>query len=115
VSTGLGSTGWMRSVVTGSCAVAQQASGRAVNWNFHRRRWEDRELSFAVREPFPSRSSEATLVCGDVRENEKLIVTSFMAENGVIFSDGIEADFLAFNAGSTVEIRVADRIGRLVQ
>jgi hypothetical protein len=38
-----------------------------------------------------------------------------MAENGVIFSDGIEADFLAFNAGTSVEIRVAKRVGRLVQ
>jgi len=32
----------------------------------------------------------------------------------VIFSDGIESDFLAFGAGTRAEIRVADRQGRLV-
>jgi hypothetical protein len=68
-----------------------------------------------VREPFPSKSSEASLICGSVSEGQPLIVTSQMAENGVVFSDGIEADFLAFNAGMKVEIRVADRVGRLVQ
>jgi NAD kinase len=115
VSTGLGSTGWMRSIFTGSCAVASRAARKPVPWKFHGRNWDDRELQFAVREPFPSRSSEANLVCGSVRESEALVVTSLMAENGVIFSDGIEADFLTFNAGTTVEIRVAQRMGRLVQ
>jgi NAD kinase len=115
VSTGLGSTGWMRSIITGSCAVASDAVHRPVPWKFHGRAWDERALHFAVREPFPSRSTQATLVSGTVNESEALIVTSLMAENGVIFSDGIEADFLAFNAGTTVSIRVAQRTGRLVQ
>jgi hypothetical protein len=37
-----------------------------------------------------------------------------MAENGVIFSDGMEMDYLAFNAGSTATIGLADRLARLV-
>jgi hypothetical protein len=37
-----------------------------------------------------------------------------MPENGVIFSDGIEADRLDFNSGTEVRIAVADREGRLV-
>ena len=37
-----------------------------------------------------------------------------MAERGVIFSDGIEADFLEFNSGALVTISVAERQGRLV-
>lgn len=115
VSTGLGSTGWMRSVVTGSCAVAAEAAHRPVSWNFRGRAWDDGILQFAVREPFPSRSSQATLVCGSIDKRDPLSVTSLMAENGVIFSDGIEADFLAFNAGTTVEIRVAERVGQLAQ
>ncbi len=114
VSTGLGSTGWMRSIVTGSCAVAAHNAHHSVNWDFQGRPWNARELQFAVREPFPSRSSAASLVCGAIREQETLRVTSLMAENGVIFSDGIEADFLEFNAGTTVEIRVAERIGNLL-
>ncbi|MEO8062004.1 MAG: sugar kinase [Pseudomonadota bacterium] len=115
VSTGLGSTGWMRSVVTGSCAVAADAAHRPVAWKFRGRSWADRELRFAVREPFPSRSSQASLVCGSVAASETLVVTSLMAENGVIFSDGVEADFLAFNAGTMVQVRVASKVGRLVQ
>jgi hypothetical protein len=38
-----------------------------------------------------------------------------MPENGVTFSDGIEADFLDFNSGITATIGVADRVGQLVQ
>jgi NAD kinase len=114
ISTGLGSTGWMRSVVTGSMAVAAEAAHRQLSWKFSGREWDERSLHFAVREPFPSKSSEATLVCGCIQGRETLTITSQMAENGVVFSDGIEADFLAFNAGMKVEIRVADRIGRLV-
>ena len=37
-----------------------------------------------------------------------------MPEGGVIFSDGIESDYLAFGAGSTVLIEPAERVGRLV-
>ena len=37
-----------------------------------------------------------------------------MPENGVIFSDGIESDYLAFNAGMQATIGVAERAGRLV-
>jgi hypothetical protein len=37
-----------------------------------------------------------------------------MPENGVIFSDGIEADFLEFSSGMVASIGVADRCGRLV-
>jgi hypothetical protein len=37
-----------------------------------------------------------------------------MAEHGVIFSDGIEADFLAFNAGARATIGIAERQGLLV-
>ncbi len=39
---------------------------------------------------------------------------SLMPENGVIFSDGIESDFLEFTSGITATISVADRVGHLV-
>ncbi len=38
-----------------------------------------------------------------------------MAENAVIFSDGIEKDFLEFNSGRKAVIGVAERKGVLVQ
>jgi len=37
-----------------------------------------------------------------------------MPENGVIFSDGIEADRLDFNSGMEALIAVAERQGRLI-
>jgi hypothetical protein len=37
-----------------------------------------------------------------------------MAANGVIFSDGIESDFLQFNSGSIAAIQPANRKGVLV-
>lgn len=114
VSTGLGSTGWMRSVVTGALAVAGFAVGSRIEAEFQGRPWEDDALEFAVREPFPSRSSQATVLCGRIEKGEPLVLTSLMAEGGVIFSDGIEADYLEFNAGTRVEITVAARRGRLV-
>lgn len=114
VSTGLGSTGWMRSVLTGAMGVASSVRGKRWPWAFEATPWDRRELVFAVREPFPSRSSEATFVYGAVGEGETLVLTSRMAEHGVVFSDGIEADYLDFNAGTRLEVRVADRIGRVV-
>jgi hypothetical protein len=37
-----------------------------------------------------------------------------MAENGVIFSDGIESDSLQFNSGSIATIQPANQKGVLV-
>jgi len=37
-----------------------------------------------------------------------------MAEHGVIFSDGIEPDYLQFNAGASTIITLAGRKARLV-
>jgi len=44
-----------------------------------------------------------------------LILESRMAENGVIFSDGIEKDFLEFNSGTQAVIGIAKRKGVLVE
>lgn len=45
---------------------------------------------------------------------EPLALVSEMAEGGVIFGDGVEADAVAFDAGVTASISVAERKGRLV-
>ena len=37
-----------------------------------------------------------------------------MAVNGVVFSDGMENDAIEFNAGSEIEIGIADKKGNLV-
>ena len=41
-------------------------------------------------------------------------ILSQMPDGGVIFSDGIEADFVDFNSGTRATITIADRKGLLV-
>jgi NAD kinase len=114
ISTGLGSTAWFRSIVTGSLAIAGAIGSGAVAASYSPRPWDDGELQFAVREPFPSKTSQINLVFGRLARDERLRVRSLMPENGVIFSDGIEADRLEFNSGAEAQISVAERQGRLV-
>ncbi|WP_420964594.1 sugar kinase [Bradyrhizobium sp. B120] len=114
VATGLGSTAWFKSIVTGSLAIAGSFGGGAGSPPYLPQAWDAGALRFAVREPFPSRTSQVTLVCGSLERTERLSVRSLMPENGVIFSDGIEADRLDFNSGTEAQITVADREGRLV-
>ena len=57
----------------------------------------------------------SSLVFGRVTAETPLILESRMAENGVIFSDGIENDFLEFNSGTQAVIGIAERKGVLVE
>jgi len=112
VSTGLGSTGWLKSLQAGSAAIA--AGGGALQAHEQVTPWDADYLHFTVREPFPSKASAASLVAGRIGARASLTLVSAMAENGVIFSDGIEADYLEFNAGITVEVGIAEKRGYLV-
>jgi len=76
--------------------------------------WDSKHLCFTVREPFPTKTTGASVVYGKVTDNEPLVITSQMPENGVIFSDGIEADFLDFNSGDVATIALSERAGNLV-
>ncbi|MCP3445104.1 sugar kinase [Bradyrhizobium sp. CCGUVB14] len=114
VATGLGSTAWFKSIVTGSLAIAGSFGHPPPLAGYDALPWDAPELRFAVREPFPSRHSQTNLVCGRLAIEEQLRIRSLMAENGVIFSDGVEADRLDFNAGAEVTIGIARRRGRLI-
>ncbi|MCI1945678.1 sugar kinase [Clostridium luticellarii] len=115
VSTGLGSTGWLKSILTGAVNIAKQVSNgreqleqqKKVDWNID-------YLYFSVREPFPSRVSKADMVFGRITKKCPLKISSQMPENGVIFSDGIESDYLQFNSGIEAAITVAEKKGHLV-
>ncbi len=113
VATGLGSTAWIRSVVAGSMAVAS-ALGAPIATLYKPLPWDAPELRFAVREPFPSRFTQASLVFGTVDAKSPLKLRSLMAGQGVIFSDGIESDFLEFNSGMEATIAISERVGHLV-
>jgi hypothetical protein len=69
----------------------------------------------AVLQPFPTRTTKAALVFGRVTPETPLTLASQMAENGVIFSDGIEKDFLEFNSGTKAVIGIAEMKGALVE
>jgi len=115
VSTGLGSTGWFKSILAGAVGVVQAASGGALRIPItNQLPWDTGFLYFSVREPFPSQATGTSLVFGQVTPACPLRLTSRMPENGVIFSDGIESDFLEFNAGMEASIELAERRGLLV-
>lgn len=114
VSTGLGSTAWLKSVVSGSVAIANSLRHKAVENPYVPMDWNTDKLAFAVREPFPSRASQAGLVYGLFGQNEPLKIRSRMPDSGVIFSDGIESDFLRFTAGMEATISISAVQGRLV-
>jgi hypothetical protein len=136
VSTGMGSTGWLKSLLTGAAGITQSAGSvlaqRVVaesvgDDGLHRVSspkmelnvrtefaWDANYLFFTVREPFPTHTTGASLVFGRVTSETPLHLESQMAENGVIFSDGIEKDFLEFNSGTQAVINLAERKGVLV-
>jgi hypothetical protein len=74
-----------------------------------------RSLVFHVREPFETRTTSARLVRAEITPETPLIVISQMPKNGVIFSDGIETDFLEFNSGAIATVQLADRHLNLVK
>lgn len=113
VSTGMGSTGWLRSVLAGAAGIARSC-GAAVPSLSEKFDKSSDFLYYTVREPYPSASTGAQLVFGRIDPRSTLQITSCMPENGVIFSDGMESDFLEFNSGSVATISVADRQGHLV-
>ncbi len=113
ISTGLGMSGWHRSIM---------AEFRGMAKAFHmgdvpepEYRWDTEKLVFQVREPYPGRFTQAGLVYGQVTAHDRLSFVSDMAEDGVIFSDGILEDTIEFNAGTRLDITIAERAGRLVQ
>lgn len=115
VSTGAGSTGWLRSVLAGASRVTTILGGSVnIDPAAVRFPWNTNQLVYAVREPWPSKATGATLVYGVITKEKPLVITSQMADNGTIFSDGVEADFLAFNTGFTATIRVAEKKAHLV-
>lgn len=115
VSTGLGSTGWFRSLLTGAAGISGHSLDKQhQSLREHGFAWDADHLFFTVREPFPSRVTQTALVFGQVQQHAPLRIVSQMAGNGVIFSDGVEADFLEFNSGMTATIDVANNRGHIV-
>ncbi len=115
VSTGLGASGWLRSIMAGASGITSALTGETLNLSQeHTIQWDSDYLYFSVREPWPSKTSAASITFGTVTPATPLILVSQMPEHGIIFSDGIESDFIHFNSGTEATIGVADRKGKLV-
>ncbi|MCX5746966.1 MAG: NAD+ kinase [Proteobacteria bacterium] len=112
VSTGAGSTGWLSSVFNMAAAVAAftgGAAGTALHLG-----WDDPRLVFVVREPFASRATRTSIAAGVIAPTTELVIESRMPSGGVIFSDGVELDALAFESGAIARIGAAKQRTRLV-
>lgn len=117
VSTGAGSTGWLRSVFTGAAALVEHVVPKAKVHQVRAANAFDaraERLCFSVREPFISRVSSADLTLGSIGPGEALEIISQMPQNGVIFSDGVESDFLRFDSGAIARIEIAEKKALLV-
>lgn len=95
-ATGTGSTGWALSI------ARQRQLDLALPGP------EAAALAWFVREPFPSQRTGTRLDHGLVAQAEALELVSEMAEDGVVFADGIEADTLELSAGRSLRIQAAD-------
>lgn len=112
VSTGAGSTGWHRSIMTGAAGILEAMGQEELAEQLRETYAFDASsprLKFAVREPFVSKSSDAGIVYGELDANTTLTLISEMPDGGVIFSDGIESDFLTFCSGSVAAISLSDK------
>lgn len=100
VASGTGLTGWARSI--------RDATHLAVEVGV-----EEAAFAYWVREPFRSVATGTDLRAGRF-SGAPLTVVSRMNEGGVVFSDGIEQDFIAFDWGRRVALTPASRSLNLV-
>jgi hypothetical protein len=112
VSTGVGSTGWLSSVFNMAQGIARFAGGEVpARMQYD---WEDPRLVWVVREPFRSKTTSAEMVAGVLDDGDELVVESLMPKAGVIFSDGVEADFLEFQSGTIARFYKSPQKAHLV-
>ena len=105
----------MQSVYAGAAGVIEALGGQVTPpANGGRLAWDTDKLVYSVREPFPSVATQATIVHGLFTDQAPLKVISQMSSNGIIFSDGVEADYLAFNSGAEVTLSTAPNKALLI-
>ncbi|MDB4736224.1 hypothetical protein OAF93_00490 [Planctomycetota bacterium] len=101
VATGTGATGWASSIA------------RERRWRPELPAPTDPQLAWFVREAWDSPATRISRTSGAVEPGVPLRIESEM-DDGVVFGDGIESDFLSLPWGQPVEVGIADRVLRLV-
>ena len=112
ISTGLGATGWYKSILAEAQRIAVAFGGREMKEKPIG--WGENKLTFVVREPYPSKSTQAEIVFGKITPGDQFRILSKMPQGGVVFSDGMENDAIEFPSGMEVQIGIADKKGFLV-
>ena len=111
ISAPLGGSAWLTSVLTGARKIMSHFVAVPDN-NFNLfESWDEKKLVYSVREPFPSLYSQAENCFGIISDQEKLILRSETPDNAVIFSDGVQEDFIEFTSGAVAEISISDTRG----
>lgn len=116
VSTGAGSTGWFKSIVAGARTIV--ACLDKLDTKKHqdsRFSWNADYLYFCVREPFQSKTSGINYIFGKISKDKPLYITSQTPQGAIIFSDGIEKDFLEFGSGKVACINLANKKANLIR
>ncbi|HNY11510.1 MAG TPA: sugar kinase [Candidatus Wallbacteria bacterium] len=115
ISTGAGSTGWLRAVVAGARGiVARHDNVKNIPESSTQFAWNSEHLVFSVREPFESKTSGTGIAYGTITAKRELTIISRTPSGGVIFSDGIENDYLEFNSGRTAVVTLAEKKVKLI-
>lgn len=112
IATRAGATGWMSSIHNMAAGIV---TATHPGLDLAQPVLSEGQLQFAVREPFRSLTSQTAIVTGIINPGERLVLESRMPQNGVIFSDGMETDFLSFNSGESVTISQANTYAHLVK
>lgn len=112
VSTQAGSTGWLSSVFNMAYGVTGLFE---KDMKPKQPKLKNDQLLFAVREPFKSIRTQADIAVGMINNRSNLRIESLMPTGGIIFSDGIESDFLQFNSGPIATIGIANETANLVK
>ena len=114
ISAPLGGSAWLTSVLTGAKNIMKFFYRLPKGDLKLFTDWADKKLVYSVREPFPSLYSKADNCFGMISDDEKLIIRSETPDNAVIFSDGIQEDFIEFSSGTVATVSIADKNGVLV-
>jgi len=67
-STGLGSTGWVKSILAGETGIVGIVAGTGIEIMNGLFEWEAEFLCYSVREPFPSNTTGVSVVFGRITQ-----------------------------------------------
>ncbi len=106
VSTGIGTSGWLSSIINMVNGITGSDNLRNLNYLPEK---TSKELVFAVREPFITPTTNIRLVTGRITPGKPLTVVSQMPKGGFVFSDGVIEKAIEWPAGSEIVVTVGER------